>query len=156
MFNVFFIVLFKCFWGGGSGRRPFLIRKLPRSRNYIRPKKEPEAKSRKKNRSQKPKKEPGAKAEKRTGAHGAPWGGPYGAPWGPRFFRASPARPPELARKNLGPHGAPYGPPHGAPWAPVLFSAFAPGSFLSFWPNAYFKGFLPWPAPLYIKGFLVL
>ena len=21
-----------------------------------------------------------------------------------------------------------------------------------FWPNDYFKGFLPWPAPLYIKG----
>ena len=30
------------------------------------------------------------------GAHGAPWGGP----WGPRFFCASPARPPELAQKN--------------------------------------------------------
>ena len=82
---------------------------VPRSRENIRPKKEPEypeAKSQKKNRGQKPKKEPGAKAEKKA----------------------------------------------GAPWATVLFSAFAPGSFLSFWPNVYSKGFLPWPATSYIKG----
>ena len=31
--------------------------------------------------------------------------GPHGGPMGPRFFRASPARPPELAPKNPWSHG---------------------------------------------------
>ena len=39
------------------------------------------------------------------------------------------------------------------PMGPQFFcSAFGPGSFLSFWPNAYSNGFLPGLATLYIKG----